>query len=180
MRFQTASSAIETGPDSSGLPGTVAVLIEVPAITVSTRRFQRTDRASGRRRAPSARLRAAVIERSGRQRIPGRRRLRREVRLAGRIVLGIAAALVSGFLMRGGTGSGQLRSGMIPSVDLGAAISTPELEPVIENREVGVPRVAASTGVGPRPRKSKKVRPVVFPGYLLPDDAVEAPGHGGS
>lgn len=134
-------------PRSSSL----AVLIEVPAVTAAHRSSRRIDPAAVGRRSPvgrpgTARSRAAAHP---------RRRLRHEIRLTARVFLGLAIVAGAGTLF------GMARPGP-------AASTRP-----------AVPRVAISREPAIAPPAVDLTTPVVFPGYLLPDDAMEAPAHEG-
>lgn len=137
-------------PRSSSL----AILIEVPSVSAPRRSSRRFDAAAIARPSPayrpgSARARAAT---------PTRRRLKREVRLAARVFLVLAIVAGSGTLL------GMARPG--------SATST-------RDRSPRIPRVAISTEPAIAAPTVDLTRPVIFPGYLLPDDALEAPDHEG-
>jgi hypothetical protein len=130
----------------------VPVLIEVPAL-----RPARPRPGHSRRRPPSG---------------PGRRRLRREIRVAGYALLSVLPlALASASLLGGrqaavfGAVRAAARGGSVGS-DLARALAPPAISITIEPAGLSAP-------AEPEP-------PVVFPGYLLPDDGPEESAHAGS
>ncbi len=135
-------------------PSSLAILIEVPAVSASRHSSRRFDAAAIARparayRPGAGRARAAT---------PTRRRLRREVHLAARVFL-VLAIVVGGGTLLGMAGPG-------------SATSTRDAGP-------SIPRVAISTEPAIAAPTADLTKPVIFTGYLLPDDALEAPDHEG-
>ena len=128
----------------------ITVLIEVPAVDLPRRASRRFDAAAGR--APANRPRLAQSRPGGR---PGKRRLRREIRVTARVCLGLAIVI----------GSGTLYNLTRP----GAAAAT-----ALGRGGPSVPRVTNSIEPATVAPTVEMALPVIFPGYLLPDDALEA------
>jgi hypothetical protein len=154
--------------------GSIALLISVPRVAAPRVRPEGTMRLRpiGRGRSPAR---------------PGRRRLRREVRLAGWALLSLVPLLGAGTL-----DWGSLRSRVLAlpvSIALAtnrdraevAAAIAPELpagEPVSPTNAPPVVVLSIEPALG-APVSDAEI-PVVFPGYLLPDDSLEEPAHEGS
>lgn len=134
----------------------VPVLIQVPAIPSSTRSTQRVSFRNFRR--PATR----------------RRRLRREVRMAGYTLLMASPLLLASLLLWGGRPTVSMASARTPEAeardcdakDLAAASRPPTISLSIE-----------PSGLTPIVEVES---PVVLPGYLLPDDGCEDTHHAGS
>jgi hypothetical protein len=151
----------------------VAILIEVPAVKAPRIR-------------PAAMRRGGLVGRPSARR--PRRRLRRELRLAGWVVLALAP-LASG----GALGWGSLASRAVDRPVGNAVASTGNrgevafpLEPNWRAGEVSAGSLAPPSvvvlSIEPvvgAPAADAEV-PIIFPGYVLPDDSLEEPAHEGS
>jgi hypothetical protein len=129
------------------------VLIQVPALSSSSQHWRRTATRTAVRR---------------------RRRLRREVRLAGTAFLLFVVPLAWGILTVGRSDAEQ------PAVSArltGIEIVSPSFAAADESSRVTGPTEpsAAAPGV-----LRERQTPVVLPGYVLPDDGSEEPAHAGS
>jgi hypothetical protein len=140
---------------SSGLR--TPLLIQVPAVRPVTRRARRPSASA------TARVRASSLPYA---RIQPRRRLRREVRVAGSALLVVVTLALAAILLGRAPGKPVARedSGRAP---IATALRPPTVSISIE------PTFQVPVAL-PEPEP-----PVVLPGYLLPDDGVEEPGHAG-
>jgi hypothetical protein len=142
------------------LPPIVPVLIQVPAVPSLLR-------ASGR-----------AASRPHRRPVARRRRLRREVRMAGYTVMMIAPLSLASALLMGGRSGGALEPAL-PAVARAAAESAapgcdrPGLASAPPIISISLEPAALSPYAEVEPQ-------VVLPGYLLPDDECEEPAHAGS
>jgi hypothetical protein len=150
---------LQTWPTTTSRPisdrPVVPILIQVPAFPAPTSRSA----------WPRVRARAATSPQR-------RRRLRREVRVAAYALM-LAAPLVSAPVwIRGewsSTVPGAARPEPAPAAE-GTDRAVAHHPPVIS---ISIEPAAGVTGTEAEP-------PVVFPGYLLPDDDSEEPAHAGS
>ncbi len=134
----------------------VPILIQVPAVPALMGRAGRT--------SPGVRVRTGASLHPQRR----RRRLRREVRVAGYAMMLMAPMMYAPLAMWGERSSNEPRA-------VGPGSDCPELTtalhpPVIS---ISIEPVAGSSCSEAEP-------PVVFPGYLLPDNESEGPAHAGS
>jgi hypothetical protein len=155
----------------------MSVLIRVPRVDEPCNRV-RTWRAE-----EAARFRPARAARARRAGIRPRRRLRRGVRLAGWWILALASmggTFAMGWMSRG---SGPLDLRVLTATALGHPARGPSHAPEVFERPMdGAQGEADTIAIGPAvgaPVADAEV-PVVFPGYLLPDDSLEEPAHEGS
>jgi hypothetical protein len=179
----TAMMQLDTEPMTPGLRAgrsqsdAMAVLIQVPRVDEPRVRVRMW------RPEEAGRFRPA---RSGRPLRPAgrpRRRLRRGVRLAGWWILALASTggtFTMGWMTRG---SGPLHLPVLSSATLGRdAGGHSHAQAGGEQPADGSPGEADAIAIGPAigaPVADAEV-PVVFPGYLLPDDSLEEPAHEGS
>lgn len=156
------SFAGPVGETADGFAGSdLPVLIRVPVL-LAPRRGPRPARRPSER--VSARFHANDF-RQPRARAP-RRRLRKGVRLTGYAVLATFSLAFASLMLRSGAGAATpvLRPGQdVPSI--AAAIRSPAISLMIEGASWSEPAEAD--------------RPVVLPGYVLPDDGCEEQGHAG-
>jgi hypothetical protein len=155
----------------------MSVLIRVPRVD------EPRDRVRTWRAEEAARFRPARAAQARRAGTRPRRRLRRGVRLAGWWVLALASmggTFAMGWMSRG---SGPLDLRVLTATALGHHTGGPSRAPEGLERPADGPRGEADTiAIGPAigaPVVDAEV-PVVFPGYLLPDDSLEEPAHEGS
>ena len=143
-----------------------AILIQVPSVGPATR--TRTTRQA--RRPSSSALEWARVHGTPRVKLAPRRRLRREIRLAGYALM-MAAPLTLAALLLAGAPAADARSAdgsAGPRSRITASIRPPA---VFLSLEPAILLPATST--------SSPESPVVLPGYLLPDDGFEEPAHAG-
>ncbi|HZW32103.1 MAG TPA: hypothetical protein VFF52_15430 [Isosphaeraceae bacterium] len=123
---------------------------------------------------------------------PPRRRLRREVRVAGRVFL-VLAPLVAAAVPSPGQAN-RNPQGIDRSVAVAVAVerTRDRIDPPgaaglgpspADGRSIGgdpgtLPEVLSIESVAGTPADGEV--PIVFPGYVLPDDSLEEPAHGGS
>jgi hypothetical protein len=155
----------------------MAVLIRVPRVD-EPRDCVRTWRAE-----EAARFRPAMSAQARRSGTRPRRRLRRGVRLAGWWILALASmggTFTMGWMTRA---SGSLDLRVLTASALGHHTGGPSRAPEgLERPDDGTRGEADTIAIGPglgAPVADAEV-PVVFPGYLLPDDSREEPAHEGS
>jgi hypothetical protein len=150
----SAPAAFEGEADLDAISA-VPVLIRVP----QARRVRPARRPSAR---ASARARQSAY--AGPHHRPGpRRRLRREVRMAGYLLMTTGPLTLAAVLLAG--------SGELPGAPAGAprSVSAAARRPSIS---LSIEPSSLSPVAQPEP-------PVVLPGYVLPDDPVEEPSHAG-
>jgi hypothetical protein len=145
------------------------LLIEVPQIYLRVHRSQRPGHMTFGRRTWT-----------GKSPRP-RRRLKREVRLAARVVLGalcLAFILSCGAVARSGQRPVRLLLSMpaLPRLSVGS----PHADDRSEVWPPARPTVLLSIEPAGSAVESDEDSPVVLPGYLLPDDLREEPAHEGS
>jgi hypothetical protein len=134
----------------------VPILIQVPAVPALMGRAGRT--------SMGVRVRTGTSVRQQRR----RRRLRREVRVAGYAMMLMAPMMYAPLAMWGERSSNEPRA-VEPGSDC-PELTTALHPPVIS---ISIEPVAGSSCSEAEP-------PVVFPGYLLPDNESEGPAHAGS
>jgi hypothetical protein len=144
-----------TDQRTTGRP-VVPILIQVPALPALAKVSART----------GVRVRSATSLRPQRR----RRRLRREVRVAAYTVMLTVPMLFSPFWF--GKGLSAIMPSSVPSESAaeGSRLAAGHRPPVISIS------IEPTTGLS----GSEAEPPVVFPGYLLPDDDSEGPDHAGS
>ncbi len=134
----------------------VAVLIQVPALKTASRRPRtRTFRSTGH---PTHR----------------RRRLRREIRWAGYALLAVCPFFLAFVLLGGVPSAVSLASSPTPQPLTVRETGSPSAEP---HRP---PSISITIEPAATPSIADVEAPVVFPGYLLPDDEREETPHAGS
>lgn len=182
-RGVTAMMQLDTEPTTHGLRAgrsnrdAMAVLIRVPRVD------EPRDRVRAWRAEEAARFRPTRSAQARRAGVRPRRRLRRGVRLAGWWILALASmggTFAMGWMTRG---SGPLDRQVLTASIHGRHAGGPSRAPAGVERPDDSPQGEAETiAIGPAvvaPVVDAEV-PVVFPGYLLPDDSLEEPAHEGS
>lgn len=164
--------------------GGMAVLIAVPEVEAGKIRPARRQTGMS---APSTRGRLGLGPTPARR---PRRRLRREVRVAGRILL-VLAPLVGAIVLIGSSWASRATGRTIaiavePTRDRDDRAGAVALRPDRPERQSSagplgtMPVVVLSIeSVAGAPAADAEV-PIVFPGYVLPDDSLEEPAHEGS
>jgi hypothetical protein len=174
---------LDTEPMTHGLRAgrsnrdAMAILIRVPRVD------EPRDRGRTWRAEEAARFRPARAAQGRRAGTRPRRRLRRGVRVAGLWILVLASmggTFAMGWMTRG---SGPLDLRLLTDTAHGHHARGPSRAPEGLERPADGPQGEADTiAIGPAigaPVADAEV-PVVFPGYLLPDDSREEPAHEGS
>jgi hypothetical protein len=174
---------LDTEPTTHGLRAgrsnrdAMAVLIRVPRVD------EPRDRVRTWRAEEAARFRPAMSAQARRSGTRPRRRLRRGVRLAGLWILALATmggTFTMGWMTRG---TGPLDVRVLTAATQGRHPRSPSRAPEgIERPDDGPQGEADTIAIGPAmgaPVADAEI-PVVFPGYLLPDDSLEEPAHEGS
>lgn len=134
----------------------IPVLIEVPTIHPQTRRPRRPSRTA------TQRIRENVYRHGSSHAERPRRRLRREFRVAGYTMVALLPLLLAVLLLRGAPTSLAASRTRGPVT---AAVRPPAISLSVE------PSTPAA--------RTRSKPPVVFHGYLLPDDDFEDPAHAG-
>jgi hypothetical protein len=163
---------VPPGKTDRAVPRPVASLIEVPDV----------------RRPPSGRARSSGFgrwDRGRRSRPRPKRRLRREVRFAGAAMLALAPLLsactvgwsnrpdrvLACSIAEATAPDGVVGVGADPRDAYGRSVMPPVSSPGV---------VVLSSGAAVTPPGTDTEVPVVFPGYVLPDDSLEESTHEGS
>jgi hypothetical protein len=182
-RGVTVMTQLDTEPMTHGLRAgrsnsdAMAVLIRVPRVD------EPCDRVRTWRAEEAARFRPAMSAQARRSGTRPRRRLRREVRLAAMWILALATlgvAFTMGWMTRG-TGPLDLRV-LTASAQVHHPRGPSRAPEGIERPDDGPQGESDTIAIGPAigaPVADAEV-PVVFPGYLLPDDSLQEPAHEGS